>query len=361
MRKLLALLVVLAVSGCGADETAPKAQQPADQVTSASTPTLGVSSATSGVSTAEPTRPYLLKGRLHVDGEVLPGRYAGAIVRGETWVGWKHSDGRRTWGTGTTTHRLPAVNAVEIAPDGRFIATVSGGKHCEGVGLNIAHKKCAVSLLDTSGAQPPRRLVVARTLVLVGVSDQGVVVLTEGAALRWNELVWDAAGGASAVQPLVDSPPLREWAMQGWEPNGFGHAGFELHTGNVPGRWLGEIVDGEVRLRFLIPEYAEPGPGGAWVLATRWLVRHQRELKGAFEPTAPTLRVRALGKRGSLGSPVPLRAPTGWFFARATPSDEAVFWEDAGTFLARVVDSRQSGDRLARCDLPLATCVLVES
>jgi hypothetical protein len=149
--------------------------------------------------------------------------------------------------------------------------------------------------------------------------------------------------------------------MQGWEPNGFGHAGFELHTGNVPGRWLGEIVDGEVRLRFPIPEDAEPGPGGAWVLATRWLVRfYQRhELKGALEPTTPTLRLRALGKLGRLGDPVPLHAPTGWFFARATTADEVVFWESADAFLARVVDSRQSGDRLARCDLPLATCVLV--
>ena len=85
------------------------------------------------------------------------------------------------------------------------------------------------------------------------------------------------------------------------------------------------------------------------------------DLKGALEPTTPTLRVRTLGKRGRLGAPVPLYAPTGWFFARATPADDVVFWEDADTFLARVVDSRQSGDRLARCDLPLATCVLVGS
>ena len=40
---------------------------------------------------------------------------------------------------------------------------------------------------------------------------------------------------------------------------------------------------------------------------------------------------------------------------------DVVFWEDADTFVARVVDSRQSGDRLARCDMPLGTCVLVES
>lgn len=357
MRKLLALLVVLAVSGCNAEATGAKPQQPVEHVTSVSTPTPDVSDA------AAPSVPYLLKGRLHVGRAVLPGRYTGVLVRGRTWLGWERWDGPWTWGTGTTTHRLRARTVAKLSPSGRYLATVTGGEHCEGVGLNLEGKPCTVRLHDTSGAEPDRRLRVGRTVVLVGVTDHGVVVLTEGAALRWDELVWDAAGGADAVQPLVDSPQLREWARQGWEPSGFGHAGFELHTGNVPGRWLGDIVDGEARLRFQIPEGAEPGPDGAWILATRWSVSRdqRRELKGALELTAPTLRVRALGKRGRLGAPVPLHAPTGWFFARATPGDDVVFWEDADTFVARVVDARQSGDRLARCDLPLATCVLVES
>ncbi len=356
MRTLLALLVVLAIAGCSAEATGPKPQQPVEQVTSAGTPTPGVGLA------GTPTVPYLLKGRLHVDGAVLPGRYAGVVVRGKTWLGWERWDGPWAWGTGATTHPLPEGIVAKLSPGGRYLATVTGGEHCEGVGLNLEGRPCTVRLRDTSGAEPDRRLRVTRTVVLVGVTDHGAVVLTEGAALRWDELVWDAAGGADAVQSLVDSPPLREWARQGWEPNGFGHAGFELHTGNVPGRWLGDIVDGEARLRFQIPDGVEPGPDGAWVLATRWAVsQNRRELKGALEPTTPTLRVRALGKRGRLGAPVPLQAPTGWFFARATPGDDAVFWEDADTFVARVVDSRQSGDRLARCDLPLATCVLVES
>lgn len=355
MRKLLALLVVLAISGCNADATAPKPRQPVEHLTSASTPTPGV------VNAAAPTVPYLLKGRLHVGRAVLPGRYAGVIVRGTTWLGWERWDGPRTWGTGTTTHRLPAVNAAEISSEGRFLATVSGGEHCEGVGLNSEHKKCVVRLLDTSGAQPPRRLVVARTVVLVGVTDQGIVVLTEGAALRWDELIWDAAGGADGVVPIEDSPGMREWAMHDWGPGSFGNAGFEFFAPNVSQRWLGELVDGEIRARFRIPRDVEPGPGGAWVLSNPWTSVDWRNLKGALEPTTATLRARSLGKRGSLGPPVPLHAPTGWFFARATPGDGVVFWEDADTVLARVVDSRQSGDRLARCDLPLATCVLVDS
>lgn len=357
MRRLLALLVVLAISGCNAEATGPKLPQPLEQVTSAGTPAPGVKDA------AAPTVPYLLKGRLHVDGAVLPGRYAGVVVRGKTWLGWERWDGPRMWGTGTTAHPLPSGIVAKLSPGGRFLAT-AGDKGCMGDAFKPGGNTCVIRLWDTSGAHSPRRLVrQTQQLELEGVTDHGAVLVSEYADRRWDELVWNAAGGSDAMQPLVDSAPLREWARQGWEPDGFGHAGFELHTGNVPGRWLGDIVDGEARLRFPIPEGVELGPDGAWILATRWSVsrNQRRELKGALELTAPTLRVRSLGKRGRLGAPVPLHAPTGWFFARATPGDDVVFWEDADTFVARVVDSRQSGDRLARCDLPLATCVLVGS
>ena len=352
MRKLITLLVVLAVSGCSADATEPKQAKPVEDVASTSTP--APSTPTAGVSTALPTRPYLLKGRLHVGREVMPGRYAGVIVRGKTWLGWKRWDGPRTWGTDTTAHRLPAVNAVELSSGGRFIATIGGGEHCEGVGLNREGRPCTVRLLDTSGAEAPRRLV-ARTDGLVGVSDQGVVVLTEGA----DDLVWDATGGADRLVPIEDSPGMREWAMHDWEPGSFGNAGFEFFAPNVSQRWLGELVDGQVRARFRIPQDIELGPGGAWVLGNPWARGNWRNLKGALEPTTRTLRARSLGKHGEFGSPVLLRAPAGWSFARGPLPGDVVFWEDADTFVARVVDARQGGDRLARCDIPLATCVPV--
>ena len=356
MRKLLALLVVLTVAGCSADATASKTETETslkDETSAGARPSV--------VSAAAPTRAYLLKGRLHVGRALVPGRYAGLVGRGSTWLAWQRWDGPRTWGTGTTTHRLPAVDAVEISSDGRFIATVSGGEHCQGVGMNREQKPCTVTLVDTSGAQPPRRLVVRRTVVLAGVSEQGVVVLTEGAALRWNELMWDAAGGADRVVPIEDSPRMQEWAMHDWGPGSFGNAGFEFFAPNVSQRWLGEFVDGQVRPHFAVPQNVEPGPGRAWVLRNPWAFGNGRDLKGALEPTTATLRARTLGKDGELGAPVPLHAPAGWSFARAPAPGDIVFWEDAHTFLARVVDSRQSGDRLARCDLPLATCVLVGS
>ena len=55
---------------------------------------------------------------------------------------------------------------------------------------------------------------------------------------------------------------------------------------------------------------------------------------------------------------VRLHAPRGWSFA-ASGDGNVVFWESPAAFLVLVVDSRMGGDRLTRCNLPLATCVLV--
>jgi hypothetical protein len=357
MSKLLALLFVLAVSACDAGTSVSEPRPQVEQRAAASSPVPGTP--TSSLSATSPTRPYLLAGRMHVGSQVVPGRYVGAVVRGKTWLAWRRWEGRRDWGTDASVHHLPAVNAAQVSPDGRFIATVSGGEHCEGVRLNREHEKCAVSLLDTSGSQPPRRLVVGRTVVLVGVSEQGGVVLTEGADRGWDELIWDPAGGADGLVPIEGSPEMQQWAMHDWEPGSFGVAGFEFFAPNVSQRWLGELVDGQVRPRVRLPEDVEPGPGGAWVLSDPWS-RQPRDLEGALEKTVPSLTARTLGADGGLGPRVRLEAPTGWFFAEAT-TDETVFWEDADTFVARVVDSRQSGDRLARCDLPAGSCVLVES
>ena len=61
MRKLLALLVVLTVAGCSADATASKTETETslkEETSAGARPSV--------VSTAAPTRAYLLKGRLHV-------------------------------------------------------------------------------------------------------------------------------------------------------------------------------------------------------------------------------------------------------------------------------------------------------
>jgi hypothetical protein len=251
-------------------------------------------------------------------------------------------DETMVWGRGADAHRLPNGGRGWLSPSGRYLLTASRWEDCGDDGKQI----CVIRVRDITGAEPGRRLVVRRPIEIVGVSDQGLVVLTESAAVRWDELVWDAAGGARAERTLRDSPPMRKWAMKGWDPIGFGPGGFEFT--NSLGHWLGEIVDGELRpLRRLPAIEAEPGPGGKWAVDTAWPTTR------SYPATKQVLRAwRLKGHR----KPARLPAPRGWSFVRtATP----VMWENADTLLAVVVDSRKGGDRLVRCDLPLATCVTV--
>ena len=350
----LALLVALVVvAGCGGESRTEQAAGPPQSTPSSPTsPTPTPPSAppsTPTVSTEAPTRPYVLRRRLHVGGQVLPGRFYGVTARGDAWVALS-VQGSTSWGVGTTAHRLPHGERGWLSTDGRYLLTASRWDACGGDGRH----SCVIRLWDTSGEEATRRLVMHRTVEVVGVTDRGVVMLTEGASLRWDELLWDAAGGAHTVQSLEDSPPMTEWAMQGWEPAGFGLAGFQFSAGNVPGQWLGEIVDGQLRPRLRLPDNTEPGPGGRWVLGNPWM-----QTPAAQFPGPRTTRTLSAWRLERPGKPVRLRAPRGWFFAEAAASGSPVFWEGADTFLALVLDARKGGDRLARCDIPLATCVTV--
>ena len=351
MRKPLALLALLialvVVAGCVGEARTEQAPPSPPHSTPAS-PTPTPPSAPT-VSTEAPTRPYVLRRRLHVGGQVLPGRFYGVTARGDAWVALS-VQGSTFWGVGTTAHRLPNGARGWLSTDGRYLLTASRWDVCGGDGGHT----CVIRLLDASGEEPTRRLVMRRPIEVVGVTDQGVVVLTEGAALRWDELLWDAAGGAHSVQSLEDSPPMTEWAMQGWEPGGFGLAGFQFSAGNVPGQWLGDIIDGQLRPRLRLPDNTEPGPGGRWVLGNPWMQTPAAQLPGPR--TTRILRAWSLKRPGK---PVRLRAPRGWSFAAAAADPSLVFWESADAFLALVVDTREGGDRLARCDIPLATCVTV--
>ena len=347
MRKLLPLLLALAVLvGCEGESRTDQASltRPRSTEGASTSPTSPTPATTSADSTAPPTGPYVLKDRLHVGDQVIPGRFGVLTTRGPTWVAYS-MDEAMVWGRGAEAHPLPNGERGWLSPSGRYLLTASRWEDC---GSDEGKQICVLRVLDTTRAEPTRRLVLRRPVDVFGVSDQGLVVLTGSTAFRWEGLLWDAAGWDRDVQPLRESTPMTTWAMQWWDPIGFGPAGFEFSSGNVPGHWLGEIVDGELRpLRRLPATEAEPGPGGTWAVSTAWPTTH------SYPATKPVVRAWRLQGHAKQ---VRLRAPRGWSFAQtATP----VVWESAGTFLAVVVDSRKGGDRLARCHIPHATCVIV--
>lgn len=347
MRKPWVLLVALAVAaGCGGGNGPRAAQPPASPSPTATAAAAAVMSPSSAVSTAAPRLAYVLKDRLHVGGEVMPGRFGAVTARGDVWVA-NANDGTMFWGRGTEAHLIPDQARGWLSADGRYLLTASRTEDCSD---SFGKPTCVLRLHDLTGKQPERSLVLRRSVEVFGVSNRGLVMLTGATAFRWEPLLWDAARGARAVQPLRESPAMTSWAMQWWDPVGFGPAGFEFSGGNVSGHWLGVIVDGELRPRLQLPggNETEVGPGGKWVVSTAWP-------DGRTYPA--TKQVIGAWMLGGNGKQVRLPAPPGWFFAEtSTP----VSWESADDFLVMVVDTRKGGDRIARCNLPLATCAVIQ-
>jgi hypothetical protein len=345
------------VTGCAGDDPGPRAggQKPS----MAASPTRSAVDETTvhGVSIATPIRAYVIRGRLHVAGRQLPGRFWRVTVRGEAWLATRvepvAEEIRQLWGVGPEAHQLPVGVSGELSTNGRFLATRTDNE-CLNDSLDARSTTCVIGLIDTSGQEPPRRVVPGRTLELLGVSNQGAVLLTEGAALGWDEIYWDPRRGGDAIRTLGD-PRSEEWAWQGWEldPNGaFGNDGLEFELPAIGQRWVGAMVDGQVRPRYRIPTKVDLGPEGTWyVRSGGWLDRP------SSVPTTRTLQAR---KRSGGGRWLTLWSPRGWSFA---PVDyertHLAMWESPTAFLARVVDTRGGGDRLARCDIDLERCALI--
>ena len=351
---LVALLCL--VTGCSVEGRSPRAGGREPSV-AASPARSGVDETTvRGVSVATPTRAYVIGGRLHVAGRQLPGRFWSVTVRGRAWLATRMEPGggiRELWGVGAEAHPLPVGVSGQLSTSGRFLATRTEDE-CLNDSLDARSDTCAIGLIDTSGKEPRRRVVPGRTVELLGVSNQGAVLLTEGAALGWEEIYWAPRSGGDAIRTLGDPRP-ELWAWQGWEVDSdgaFGNDGLELELPAIGQRWIGAVVDGQVRPRYRIPRAVDLGPSGTWyVRSGGWSDR------SSDVPTTRTFQAR---ERSGGGRWLTLRSPRSWFFAPVDhePTDLAM-WESPTTFLARVVDARGGGDRLARCDLEVGRCVLI--
>lgn len=344
MRRLLVPALALLLAGCGTgvtstDETA--ASSPASTPAKADAP--------APVSPVPPEHAYVLKNRLHVGGQQLPGKYAGLTSHGDTWIAYVRGGDSPgwIWGVGTTVHPVPGA-VVQLSPRGRYVATATDN------GCSVDEGACVLRFFDTRTGRKAR-LGLRGRFDLIGVTDQGAVLVKEGNPQSRGHKVWEAARGATSTRPVVEVGVMSGWAMNDWDA-AFGNAGLTLCCGNIRGQWLGELVDGEVRRGRPIPKDVEPGPAGHWWVLNAWINRVPRTPGAGRVATTRAIEVRQVRDDGGH---VRLPAPEGWTFAAADWSG-VVQWEDADTFLARVVDARGGGDRLARCDIPLATCVLVE-
>ena len=320
MTRLAVVVAALAVvvAGCAGQTQVAQERSTASPRSAPSTSARTPTPTTTNVSTAAPTRPYVLKGRLHVGDLVVPGRFGVLTTAGDVWLAHR-MDGPMAWGVGSSVHTLPVEAEAKLSTNGRWIAVSPGFDACMG---NTGATACTLRLLDTTGKDAPRRVTIRRTLSarpggttqvdVLGVTGQGVVVVSvyDGG---WQERYWDALGGAQALQSQADDRNVTDWTQDS------GQTGV--------------------------------GPGGHWALKTAWAER-------GSDFSRRTTRVLEARRITGRRTTVRLHAPRGWSFA-PSESGNLVFWESPTAFLMLVVDSRRGGDRLTRCNIRLATCVLV--
>ncbi len=287
-----------------------------------------------------PAVPYVLDRGLYVDGVKVPGEWWSVEAGESGWLALR-ADNTWWWGWDPEPHEItgPHDTPPVISPGGKYIAhtTVEKGR---GIVTGFATWSAGAGLggipVDL-GDRQDGSLVTVRA-----VTDDGkVVVQGSRTALLWTPLVdgggsVDLARSAPGQQVLAGTP-----------------AGLVVTDGtdSTDGRpYLAEISDtGELTRTQDLPAYdsISVSSGGSWVAWT------PPGTLGGEVTTVATLEAQRVD--GS--DHVALSAPDGWAFRVGQWA-----WEDDDYLVATVTSDGGSGeDRMARCLVASASCVLVRS
>lgn len=324
--------VVVGQNGGGEPEPAPS---PSPSVTDPAVPLTA------------PTVPYVVDGRLYVDGARVPGEWWGLESRGGVWLAtW--FDGSWWWGgpgiEGARRIDAQIDQAPAISPNGRYVAFV-----------DVSSGQAVLTGFDTQpagegfGSAPieglPRSEDGVATRV-AAVTDEGDVIF-RGTRIQ---LMWRAQfGDQRTVIELTETAP-DQVILQATSAGLVVVDGADGATDATSIEPYLATLDGAGRLTPratlpTLPTYDDlvVNPGGTWV------VRSPAGTIGGDVTAIGTLRAQEIGSSDE----VVLEAPQGWGFEGSTWA-----WEDDEHVLATLVPDGGGGEaRLVRCDVRRADCV----
>jgi hypothetical protein len=283
------------------------------------------------IPTSAPSVPYVVDQHLYVDGEQVPGTWWQVWHGGAAWLAIR-TDG--TWWWGWSPEPV-AINGGQddvpsISPNGKYIAQTlrSNGKGTltgfdtrpDGEGLG----RTPLDLGDPEAGT---------TVYVKAVTDDGQVIAQGGD----TSVMWLPLGGGKTVDLSSTAPGQVVWASTS--------AGLVVSDGESGPPYLAEISDDGMltRVAALSSTQVTADPSATWLL---W-----PGLPTEGDVTSiPTLKAQSLD--GS--QQATLDAPHGWEFKVRTWA-----WEDDDLVVSTVVGDR--GERLARCSVTAAECVLIRS
>jgi len=269
-----------------------------------------------------PTVPYLLDGRLYVEGERLPGTWWTVRHAGDAWVAHRDDD---TWWWGTDTEPIAIPGTVnlepQLSPAGSLLAVATSANGGE---VRLAETRPDGDTIGT----------LTSAAGVVAVTDEGAVILQDAD----TQLLWPAPDGETV--DLGETAP--DQSVQRSTP-----AGLVVYDGRLDGEqdasYLADVSEsGELGRRQSVPvDDVVVSPSGTWLAyGGSW---------GGESQTIPTVRAESIGSRQRVTFDPPRDGEL-----------RALTWEDDALLLAEIYqDGNATG--LARCSVREQRCVVVDT
>lgn len=315
------------------DDGGPAEPTPSQSVSPSPSPSASATRSSATIPRGAPQLAHVVDGRLHVDGEQVPGDWWPARPAGDAWLGIQ-PDLSWWWGRGTEPHELVRGGdaSAGISPAGRYVAAVA-----------MENGDAVLTLVDTRTGERVGETPVSigaprpgSTAHVVAVMDDGrVVVRTDDVFLLWKP------GWGDVTRDLSTTAP--DQVVRGATPGGL-----VVSTGEEGQPYLAELSDeGELTREEALPPYDDlaVSPGAEWLAWT------PRGTLGGEVTVLDSLEVSTVaGAERSTVSP-----PDGWQFVVGSFA-----WEDDGSLVSTVQSTDGDRQRMVRCSAPLARCILLD-
>lgn len=337
---LVAAAVVLIIAGAVAVVATTRGSQKLEPAPPSPSPSRTESA--TRLPTTAPRIPYVLDQRLYVDGEQVPGGWWSVRSGDAGWLALR-TDNTWWWGRGAESYEITGPHDVPpvISPNGEYVADVrneNGEGILTGFDTTAAGERLGSVPVDLGDRQD------GSVVSIRAVTNDGKVI-AQGTN---TSLLWLPLAGNVTVDLSVTAPGQQ---ILGSTAEGLvvtdGAGGVIDGAGGEP--YLAEISEaGELTPIGAIPAHDDvlvsPGAG--------WLVWTAPGTMGGEVTSTPTLEVQTVDgtQRATL------TAPAGWGFRVRSWA-----WEGEAHVVSPVLRDGDGGERMARCSVQVARCVLIRT
>jgi hypothetical protein len=339
---LVAAAVVLIIAGAVAVVATSRGDQKLEPAPPPPSPSPSRTEPTTRLSDVRPALPFVLDQRLYVDGEQVPGTWWSVRSGANGWLALR-TDNTWWWGRGAEPNEIAGAHDVPpvISPNGEYIAEVrteNGEGVLTGFDTTAGGGPLGSVPIDLGDRQDGSAVSIRAV-----TNDGKVIAQGTNTSLLWLPLAGDVTVDLSETAP---GQQILGSAADGLVVTD-GAGGVIDGAGGEP--YLAEISEaGELTPISAIPAHDDVlvSPGAEWLVWT------EPGTMGGEVTSVSMLEVQTVDgtQRATLS------APDGWGFRV-----RSWMWEGEDHVVSPVVRDGEGGERMARCSVQPARCVLIRT